>query len=135
MAFDTVPAGTPGTTPLPPHELLQALDGWLAGTGHDSAHPWRASIAHTLAAHPHGASAPRVDLALQCAWELQGLAEALGSMFERELRRNGATLALRGMILRIDTLACATMSALDLDEDLESAREKFRGRPALWDAA
>lgn len=59
---DARKTGTTAGTPPNPTELLRLIDGWLDATRHDAEHPWRVSIAQTLAAHGTGKSAKLAPL-------------------------------------------------------------------------
>jgi hypothetical protein len=48
----------PTVMPATPAGLLRQIDGWLANTNHGSGHPWRQSIAATLAAEDRAQDAP-----------------------------------------------------------------------------
>lgn len=82
---DAPSAGSPGSrAPFSPVELLRALDGWLAETGHDGGHPWRESIAKTLEAH-RAAHARRPDafhVLADDAFNLAAVIRAIGSRAE-----------------------------------------------------
>lgn len=119
---DTPNAGNPGArVPYTPVALLEALDGWLAETGHDDGHPWRVSIAETLEATPDSddwmgagfGDLKRLELAYRAAAEI----DANQRMLRREVDSSEDPIELElvasSALRRIGAMANAVMAAIN----------------------
>ncbi len=70
----------------------------------------------------------RVDLALEAAWELESISLAIIDMSQTF---DAGDLSIRGMAIRVRTLASVVMSALgDEGEASASIRSELTGKPA-----
>lgn len=70
----------------------------------------------------------RVSLAVEAAWELESISDAI---IDTAAKLNVDALSIRGMAIRVRTLACVVMSALDDDlETSSSIRSKLSGKRA-----
>lgn len=124
-----------------PVELLGALDGWLTETGHDGGHPWRVSIAETLAAHEGGPAPGSITLSedrqlvgLEAAWELDAIKDMLsdlcgdlGGTLQDQAELVQTRLKVRGVTVRMAQLASVLMSVLSDDDTTAALYKKVHG--------
>lgn len=135
---DTVPpaAGRQADTPV---QLLRKLDGWLCNTGHDAAHPWRRSIAATLAAQ--WAEGPTVSAvsAGHVFYEISELVESLEELMQQCLNGcNELWPAAFSVVNHVGWLADSATAAHGADSGRKTVEQWFlspRAAGALQDAA
>lgn len=87
-----------------PHELLRLLDGWLMNCRYGADHPWRLSIARTLAEYPEpGMRAPRSAALEVLLYAQLRQVEALFELLDQrpaddQIEMSGAIRALVGIM-------------------------------------